>query len=65
MVIVATDYKEFHVTGVDTNGKRFKLTFTGNHAGAMIALSINLYHGSVWGVLFDNGKRRLLKRVYN
>ena len=51
---------EFHVTGINRNGKRFKLVYSSLY----MAMSINLYRGSVYGVL-DNGTRKLLKRVYN
>lgn len=51
---------EFHVTGITRNGKRFKLVYSSLY----MAMSINLYRGSVYAVL-DNGTRKLLKRVYN
>ena len=47
------------ITGTDRTGKRFKLK-TNNR---IHALAINLWRGTVWQV--DNGKRRMLKRVYN
>jgi hypothetical protein len=50
----------YHVTGIDTNGKRFKIE-TNN---SMQAAGINLYRGSVWEV-DKNGKRKLVKRVWN
>lgn len=53
-------YKQYVVTGVDRYGKRFRFTYN----NAMWAFGINLWKGSVWGVL-DNGKRKLLKRAYN
>ena len=54
-------FVEFHVTGVDIRGKRFKrMTFSSFHTANMI----NLWQGSVWGVL-ESGRRKLLKRVYN
>lgn len=53
-------YVEFHVTGILCNGVRFKKVYS----SALFAMSINLYRGSVYGVL-DDGKRKLLKRVYN
>ena len=50
---------EYHVTGIDRNGRRFKIiTNKGMHA-----MMINIYRGSVWEVI--NGKRKLIKRVYN
>jgi len=49
----------YHVTGVDRSGKRFKIvTSNGMHA-----VCINIWRGSVWEV--TNGKRKLIKRVYN
>ena len=54
-------FKEFHVTGTDIAGRRFKrMTFSSFHTANMI----NLWCGSVWGIKED-GKRKLLKRVYN
>jgi hypothetical protein len=54
-------FKEFHVTGSYTSGRRFKrMTFSSFASADMI----NLWNGSVWGVL-ENGNRKLLKRVYN
>ena len=54
-------FVEFHVTGIDARGRRFKKrVFRSFYAANMI----NLWEGSVWGVL-ENGRRKLLKRVYN
>ena len=50
---------EYHVTGVDRNGRRFKIV-TPN---LRYADCINLFSGSVWRVV--NGKRKLIKRVYS
>lgn len=47
------------VTGVDRDGKRFRKSYTNPH----FALAINLWNGSVWQV--RDGKRKLIKRVYN
>lgn len=56
----AGDFVEYHVTGVDTNGKRFKIVTTDwNHARG-----INLYRGNKWGVKPD-GTRMKLTEVYN
>lgn len=49
----------YAVTGIDRNGKRFSLRYS----NIRTALGINLWRGSVWEV--TNGKRRLIKRVYN
>ncbi len=46
------------VTGVDKNGKRFKLGPT----SLFHAMNINLWSGSVWEQT-PAGKRKLLKRV--
>ena len=54
-------FVEFHVTGISFSGRRFKrMTFGSFKAANMI----NLWKGSVWGVL-ENGQRKLLKKVYN
>jgi len=47
----------YEVTGVDRNGKRFKIC-TDNH---IHALGINLWKGTKWLVL-PNGKRKILFR---
>lgn len=52
--------KTFRITGVDRNGKRFvKETNSYDYA-----CMFNLWRGSVW-VVFENGKRKLMKRVLN
>jgi len=53
-------YKTYHVTGVLRDGKRFRCMVYHNY---MMAVGINLWRGSVWEV--TDGKRKLLKRVYN
>lgn len=50
----------FHVTGVETNGKRFKIV-TKN---AVYASGINLWRGTKWGVRKD-GTRKKLVEIYN
>lgn len=45
------------VTGVDRNGRRFRIVTANPHH----ALGINLWRGSLW--LIENGRRRLLQRV--
>lgn len=55
-------FNGFHVTGVTTDGRRFRQNYS--KEGAWVAFGVNLWRGSVWGVLPD-GKRKLLKRVYN
>ena len=54
-------FTRFEVTGKMRGGKRFKpLRFSSFNAASMI----NLYSGSIWGITED-GKRKLLRRVYN
>ncbi len=48
------------VTGVEVTGRRFRLEFNDHFT----ADCINLFRGSVWEQS-PNGKRRLLKRIYN
>jgi hypothetical protein len=50
---------KYHVTGVTVRGKRFKYVYS----HPMMAMSVNLYRGSVWQVV--EGKRTLVKRVFN
>lgn len=59
------DYTGFEVTGVDRRGSRFKKSYDNSTAGAMTAFGINLWNGSVWGILKSNGKRKRLRRVVN
>lgn len=56
-----SDFIKFVVTGklYRSNG-RFRSTYS----SWFDANCINLWNGSIWGVL-PNGKRKLLKRVYN
>ena len=54
-------FKRFEVTGMMRGGRRFKpLRFSSFTSASMI----NIYSGSIWGVTED-GKRKLLRRVYN
>jgi hypothetical protein len=55
------EFEKYYVTGILVNGKRFSQCWTNFY----YANGINLYRGSVWGVRKDNGKRQLLKRVFN
>lgn len=56
----ATDAAHYEVTGVDRNGKRFKIaTDSWQHANG-----INLWRGSKWLVRHD-GKRELIQTVFN
>ena len=54
------NFVSFVVTGVTVRGSRFKIE-TENH---IHAFGINLYRGTVWGVL-STGKRKVLRRVFN
>lgn len=56
-------YIEYHVTGKTRDNKRFKKVYSGGFA-YLTVMNINLWQGSVWGVL-PTGKRKLLKSVYN
>ena len=50
---------KYKITGVDRNGKRFRL-FTSSY---MHAMGINLWSGSVWMRSEPHQKWRLIKRV--
>lgn len=50
---------KYHVTGVDLNGRRFKIVTDNPHW----ALAINVYRGTVWQV--RDGRRRIIRRIYN
>ena len=54
-------FTRFEVTGMMKGGRRFKPLRFSSFKTAEI---INLWNGSIWGVT-ENGKRKLLKRVYN
>ena len=56
----ANDFSEYHVTGVDTEGRRFKQA----HKHWPTANGINLWNGTVWGVT-PEGRRHRIKRVMN
>lgn len=53
-------FVSYDVTGVDRNGKRFKLSYK----DAWMARGINLWQGTKWGVRAD-GTRKKLVEVYN
>jgi hypothetical protein len=56
----AADYAGYIITGILTDGTRFRrLTLNPYYA-----MAINLWRGSVWGMK-HNGHRQLLKRVQN
>ena len=60
MIFDTADFVGYVVTGITTDGKRFrKLALNWYYAN-----SINLWRGSVWGYKAD-GHRTLLKRVTN
>jgi hypothetical protein len=52
----------FIVTGILTNGKRFKKIYSGSSIGYETAKGINLFQGSLWAITMDN-KKKLIKRV--
>ena len=54
------DFKEYHITGTDVNGKRFKIVLT----NWLHARHYNIFRGTFWGVKPD-GKRVKLQEVYN
>jgi len=62
IVIDVAQYVKFVVTGTTVYGKRFRKQFDGS--AHLYTFGINLWNGSVWGVL-PNGKRKLLKRASN
>jgi len=53
-------FNKFHVTGVTTDGKRFKIVTS----DVRYARGINLWRGTKWGVRED-GTRKKLVEVYN
>lgn len=55
-------YSGYVVTGLLYNSKK---RFIKNFEFFTHANQINLWNGSIWGILKSNGKRKLLKRVYN
>lgn len=50
----------FIVTGLYYNSSK---RFSNKYSSLIMAMTINLWRGSVWGV--KDGKRTLLKRVWN
>ena len=52
--------KAFLITGVDREGKRFRITTSSYKQACMY----NIWQGNVWALL-KNDKRKLLKRVIN
>ena len=56
-----SEAKSYVVTGKLASGRRFKPIRTTNYMHAMMT---NLFRGSVWEVS-PEGKRKLLRRVYN
>jgi hypothetical protein len=61
-----SDYSQFIVTGrLYQSETRFRKTYPGTYQGALFAMGINLWRGSVYGLNKLTGKRVLLKRVMN
>lgn len=52
----------YEVTGITHDNKWFKRCYSAT--GYSWAMGINLWNGSVWE-RYDNGKRKLIKRVFN
>lgn len=50
---------KYLITGTDTRGRKFRRVYE----NPLFALAINLWRGRVWQV--RNGKRKLLKTVFN
>lgn len=66
MNISTKDYDHFIVTGLLYNSKkRFRQRYTSDYVGLITAFGINLWRGSIWGILRTTKKRKLLKRVWN
>lgn len=61
MEINLDEYTKFIVTGTLVNGRKFRQV----HSNGRHAFGINLYRGRVWGVRKVDGKRTLLKTVWN
>jgi hypothetical protein len=53
--------KQFEITGILKNGKRFNKIIINSYEQACM---YNLWNGSVW-IRLENNTRRLLKRVIN
>ncbi len=65
MEVNINDYSGFIVTGRKyMSNRRFRLSYSGGYAGFRTADSINLWNGTMFGLL-PNGKRKVLKRVIN
>ena len=61
VIVKNKKYIRFEITGTLKNGRRFKpMVFDSFRSASMI----NIWEGSIWGVKQD-GKRKLLRRVYN
>ena len=54
-------FSSYIVTGVDRGGKRFKMVYS----DYFTASCINIWNGTLFGILKSNGKRKVIKRVYN
>jgi len=56
----AKEFIKYHVTGIDREGKRFKIITE----SAFHARCINVWQGTKWGVRED-GTRKKLVEIYN
>ena len=63
--VIVSEYSRFIVCGIDRDGRRFRLSYSGDMAGARMALGINLWKGNVYGRRAVDGKRVKLKTVQN
>ena len=54
-------FSSYVVTGQMVDETRFSK----KTQNPLYAFCINLWRGSVWGIRKDNGKRKLIKRVWN
>ncbi len=61
MEYLVSDFSAFIVTGVDCNGRRFRH----QSANYRHAAAINVWNGTLWGVLRSTGKRVRLTRYSN
>lgn len=58
------EIKQYEVTGILYNGKRFKLVYSAGKYAFFTAMNIGLWNGSVW-VRYPDGTRKRIKRVIN
>ncbi len=54
------EFSSFAVTGIDRNGRRFKM----ESENYFYLRSVNVWQGTLWGVRKD-GSRKALRKYYN